>query len=79
MRCSSCAVCAGVGYTRGCDSTSVHLCAFSLQNLAVSPDFCALLGVSVTPTPVCLTLSDPVFDGVGLAGFKSRANAFLLA
>ena len=24
-------------------------------------------------------LSDPVFDGVGLVGFKSRANAFLLA
>ena len=24
-------------------------------------------------------LSDNVFDGVGLAGFKSRANAFLLA
>ena len=24
-------------------------------------------------------LSDPVFDGVGLASFKSRANAFLLA
>ena len=24
-------------------------------------------------------LSDPVFNGVGLAGFKSRANAFLLA
>ena len=24
-------------------------------------------------------LSDPVFDGVGLAGFKSRANDFLLA
>ena len=24
-------------------------------------------------------LSDPVFDGVGLEGFKSRANAFLLA
>ena len=23
-------------------------------------------------------LSDPVFDGVGLVGFKSRANAFLL-
>ena len=23
--------------------------------------------------------SEPVFDGVGLAGFKSRANAFLLA
>ena len=24
-------------------------------------------------------LSDPVFDGVGLSGFKSRANAFPLA
>ena len=24
-------------------------------------------------------LRDPVFDGVGLAGFKNRANAFLLA
>ena len=24
-------------------------------------------------------LSDPVFDGVGLAGFKSKATAFLLA
>ena len=24
-------------------------------------------------------LSDPEFDGVALAGFKSRANAFLLA
>ena len=24
-------------------------------------------------------LGDPVFDGVGLTGFKSRANAFLLA
>ena len=23
--------------------------------------------------------SDPAFDGVGLVGFKSRANAFLLA
>ena len=24
-------------------------------------------------------LGDPIFDGVGLAGFKNRANAFLLA
>ena len=23
-------------------------------------------------------LSDPIFDGVGLTGFKSRANAFLM-
>ena len=47
IRCSSYAVCVGAGYTRCCDSTSVHLCAFSLQNLTVSPDFCALLCVSV--------------------------------
>ena len=33
------------------------------------------------PLSVCLwkDLSDPVFDGMGLAGFKSRANAFTLA
>ena len=35
---------------------------------------CVLLSVSLWND-----LSDPVFDGVGLAGFKSRANAFLLA
>ena len=36
---------------------------------------------SFVPLPVSLgnDLSDPVFDGVELAGFKSRANAFLLA
>ena len=28
---------------------------------------------------LCNDVSDPVFDGVGLAGFKSRANAFLLS
>ena len=33
--CSSWAVCAGAGYARRCDRTSVHLCAWSLQNLAV--------------------------------------------
>ena len=36
---------------------------------------------SFVPLSVSLRndLSDPVFDGVGLAGFKSRANAFLFA
>ena len=36
---------------------------------------------SFVPLSVSLwnDLSDPVFDGVVLAGFKSRANAFLLA
>ena len=36
-----------------------------------------------TFVPLSMTLwndlSDPVFDGVGVAGFKRRANAFLLA
>ena len=36
---------------------------------------------SFVPLSVSLwnDLSDPVFDGMGLAGFKSRVNAFLLA
>ena len=36
---------------------------------------------SFVPLSVSLwnDLSAPVFDGVGLAGFKNRANAFLLA
>ena len=35
---------------------------------------------SFVPLSVSLwnDLSDPVFDGVGLGGFKSRANAFLM-
>ena len=28
---------------------------------------------------LCIDLGDSVFDGVGLAGFKSRANAFSLS
>ena len=37
--------------------------------------------VTFIPLSVSLwnDLGEPVFDGVGLAGFKSRANAFLLA
>ena len=36
---------------------------------------------SFVPLSVSLwnDLSDPVFDGVGLAGFKSRANTFLFS
>ena len=72
--CPSCVVCASSGYTQCCYRTSVHLCAFSLQNLAVSQDFYSLVSISVKRS-----YSDPVFDCVELAGFKSRANAFLLA
>ena len=54
--------------------TLVHLCASSLQNLAVPNSFYSLVSISVERS------GDSVFDGVGLAGFKSsRANAFLLS
>ena len=57
-------------YTRCCDRTLVHLCPSSLQNLALLHNFYS---------PVWNNLGDRVFDGVGLAGFKSRVNTFQLA
>ena len=51
-------------------STLMH---HSLQNLAVPHDFCFPLSVHLERSSL------PAFDGVGLAGFKSWANAFLLA
>ena len=56
-------VCASTGYQRCFGLTSVYICASSLQNRAVSVDFNSPLGLC----------------GVGLAGNKRRANAFLLA
>ena len=48
-----------------------------------APPRCRTSQYSRTFIPLSVSLwndhSDPVFDGVGLAGFKSRANAFLLA
>ena len=48
-----------------------------------APPRCRTLQYSRTFVPLSVylwdDLSDPVFDGVGLASFKSRANAFLLA
>ena len=43
----------------------------SLQNLAVPHDFYYSLGINMW-----YNLGDIVLDGVGLAGFKSRPNAF---
>ena len=42
---------------------------------------CEIYAYLIVPLSVSLSnhLSDPVFDGVGLASFKSTANAFLLA
>ena len=48
-----------------------------------APPSCRTSQYSRTFVPFSVSLwndlSDPVFDGVGLAGFKSKANAFLLA
>ena len=48
-----------------------------------APSRCKTLQYSRTFIPFSVSLwndlADPVVDGVGLAGFKSRANAFLLA
>ena len=48
-----------------------------------APPLCRTLQYSRTFIPISVSLwndlANPVFDGVGLAGFKSRANASLLA
>ena len=62
-----------VRITRGALVAHRYTYAASLHNLAVPQDFC-FLSVFLRND-----LADPVFDGVLLAGFKSRANAFLLA
>ena len=54
-------ICTSDGYTRCFGRTSVYVCASSLQNLVVALWNC---------------VADFVFDGVGLEGFKSRANDF---
>ena len=66
------AICTGASYTQCSGRTSVHLCMPSLQNLPVQQAFYSPLGVPLE------RFCCPIFDGVGLAGFKSRANAFLL-
>ena len=48
-----------------------------------APPRCSTSQYSMTFIPLSVSLwndlANPVFDGVGLSGFKSRANAFLLA
>ena len=53
------------------------------KHLRSVPSTAAQLQYRKTFVPLSVSLwnnlGDPVFNGVGLAGFKSRANAFLLA
>ena len=58
------------GYTRCSGRTWVYLFDSSLQNLAVPQYLYPHIRVPVERS------CEPLFDGAGLAGFKSRANAF---
>ena len=57
--------------------------ALVIHRYTYAPPRCRTLEYSRTFIPLSVSLSNdldnPVFDGVGLSGFTSRANAFLLA
>ena len=64
-------------------SVRVTRCALVAHRYTYAPSRCRISQYRRTFVPLSVSLwnelADPVFDGVGLAGFKSRANAFLLA
>ena len=61
----------------------VTRCALVAHRYTYAQPRCRTLQYSRTFIPCSVSLwndlANPVFDGVGLAGFKSRANASLLA
>ena len=57
-------------------AAKAHLCNYAPPCCRTSQYRRTFISLSVS---LLNDLSDPVFDGVGLAGFKSSANAFLLA
>ena len=63
-----------VRVTRG--AVIAHRCTYAPPRCRTSQYRRTFVQLSVS---LWNALSDPVFDGVGLADFKSRANAFLLA
>ena len=62
-----------VRVTRG--AVIAHRCSYAPPRCRTSQYRRFFIHLSVS---LSNDLCDPVFDGVGLAGFKSRANAFLL-
>ena len=66
-----CTICASAQYV------PVHIGTL-LHRLAAEPRSTAGLLFTLSVS-LWNDLANPVFDGVGLAGFKSRANAFLWA
>ena len=63
-----------VRITRG--ALFAHGCTYSIPRCRTSQCRRTFIPFSVS---MLNDLADPLFDGVGLAGFKYRANAFLLA
>ena len=71
---STCALCTSPGYTW---TLIAHRCTFAPPSCRTSQYRRTFISL---PESLWNDLVDPVFDGVGLAGFKSRSNnAFLLA
>ena len=68
---------------RPCMPVWVTRCALVTHRYTYAPPRCKTLQYSRTDIPFSVSLwndlANSVFDGVGLAGFKSRANASLLA
>ena len=71
--CSTWAVCASPGYTRG--ALVAYWFSYAPHRCRTSQYGRTFLQFSVS---LWNDLSDPVFDGVRLAGFKSRANSFFV-
>ena len=76
-----CVCCTRSGVTRCIHFVALYLCLCASLGYTwyfdpISVYFRTFISLSVS---LCNDLVDPVFDGVGLAGFKSRSNAFLLA
>ena len=64
--------CANAGYKRCSGRTSVHLCASSLQNLAVPHDFYSPLSVALERS--CF----PRFRCCGTGGFQEQGQFFFI-
>ena len=66
-----------------CVSVRITRGALVAHRYTYAPPRCGTSKYSKTFIPLSVSLwndlANPVFDGVGLAGFKSRANTFLLA
>ena len=73
---STCAVRSSAGYARDSGSISWHRYTYEPHPCRTSQYRRAFILLSVT---LWNDLGDPLFDGVGLSGFKNRANAFSLS